>query len=105
MNRHDLLIRYLMRKYGLTREEAEGFLDYALRQDEKVAIKSPRIVAYYGKRKQVGTVSSESDDDFVDLLTMSLAVAGMAFAGLCLLFDWLSKSRKMKKKEREEWLI
>lgn len=87
-------ISYLMRKFGLTREEAEGVLnmDCGSVDAEKLREKAPLIVEEMKK-----------DPDPI-ILSALLMLAG--FAGLALA-DWILKrlSKKRKMEEREEWLV
>lgn len=86
MNNRERLVAELMRKYGLTRNEAEGFLDR-----EKVRDFDPPT-----KDKSIQ----------VDLATLgTLALTAFVF-GLGLYELLRGVKRKSKKKEKpEEWLV
>jgi len=84
-------IRYLMRRFGLTREEAEGLLkfnDSGNSQIRKVPIRG------------------ESDPTEQEFWKTLLVMAG--FAGLALA-DWLlrllSKRKKKRRGEIREWIV
>jgi len=86
-------IRYLMRRFGLTREEAEGLLkfdDSGNSQIRRVPIKG----------------ESEADPTEQEFWKTLLVMAG--FAGLALA-DWLlrllSKRKKKRRGEIQEWIV
>jgi hypothetical protein len=86
-------IRYLMRRFGLTREEAEGMLNLDVNGQQEPKPKASVIVE---ERKSGG------DPDNAVFWGVAL-LAG--FAGLALA-DWLLKKlSKKKRKEAEEWLV
>lgn len=87
-------IRYLMRRFGLTREEAEGMLNFDNRQEVK-----PKPSVIVEERKD------EGDPDNAVFWGVVALLAG--FAGLALA-DWLLKMlsrKKRKQEETEEWLV
>ena len=88
-------IRYLMRRFGLTREEAEGMLNLDVNSQQEPKSKASVIVE---ERK------SEGDPDNAVFWGVVALLAG--FAGLAVA-DWLLKklSKKKRKEEREEWLV
>ena|GEM_PF-4368976 len=93
MNR-ERQIRYLMSKFGLTREEAEGVLN--LDKDgvdtEKLKNKAPVIQE---------EIKQESDPVILNALFLLACLAGLYLA------DWLLKqlTKKKPKREVEEWLV
>ena len=87
-------IRYLMSKFGLTREEAEGVLNLERNgvDAEKLKNKAPIIQE---------EIKRESDPVILNALFLLACLAGLFLA------DWLRKqlSRKKPEREVEEWLV
>ena len=83
-------IRYLMRRFGLTREEAEGLLKF----DDSRNLQIGRVPI---KRE-----SDPSESELWKWLALLGGFAGLAFA------DWLLRllsKRKKKRREVEEWIV
>jgi len=90
-------IQYLMRRFGLTREEAEGLLNFEASQSQKAPQPKPSVIVEERK----------GDKDPENAVFWGVVALLAGFAGLALA-DWLLKqlSRKKRRKgEVEEWLV
>lgn len=93
--RRERQIRYLMRKFGLTRGEAEAVLnlDDGSVDAGKLREKSPIIQE---------EIKRQDDPVIFEALLMLAFLAGIALA------DWLLRlisKRRKKREEPEEWLV
>jgi len=90
-------IRYLMRRFGLTREEAEGLLNFEANQSQKTPQLKPSVIVE--ERKEV---KNPDDSAFWGVVALLAGFAGLALA------DWFLKQLSRKKRRREEveeWLV
>ena len=86
-------IRYLMRRFGLTREEAEGLLKF----DDSGRVGLRRL-PFKGESE-----ADPSESEFWKAIALMAGFAGLAFADW--LFRLLSKRKKKKREEKEEWIV
>ena len=86
-----------MRRFGLTREEAEGLLNFEASQNQKTPQPKPSVIVEEHK-----DAKDPNDTAFWGVVALLAGFAGLALA------DWLLKqlSRKKRRKEEiEEWLV
>ena len=84
-------IRYLMRRFGLTREEAEGLLKFDDSGNSQI-----RRLPFKGESED------PSESEFWKVIAVMAGFACLAFA------DWvlrLLSKRKKKKRGVEEWIV